>query len=516
MPESHVTQQEQTDRSKYKFILTPGLIGLVPLFEDHFNVAAGEPIMIVGPTGVGKTLFFDIAEALFNEETKKKSLHRPFIKANCAHFGGQHSDPNIARGELFGYEKGTFTGAAETKIGLVEQAKGGVLALEEIGELPLEVQAMLLSFIETGEFRRMGGKETLKAKVQIIGATNAEEKLREDFRYRFYPFYVPGLHKRREDMLYYLYDKFPDVVGSLRKWELLALLAYHWPGNVREVLRVGRLLTRGERALQYLPWETKVDPDWWNDRLLHLKSVESSINGHLAISLREKLKRKGVNVKLLESTLNKYRVGLDSNDRAFPKSLNENQTGKIYEERFRVRESSWLNPFWEAYQGYVIFCSLFFQDPDKDKNALDVSECTSIRVGFRKEFEKVPKSLKKGIVEFLSGVNLPVTDTPDTNEAREGFCSDLLRTYPKHPFFSPMKKAMLIEEPQLNTPDIFSKEWKDAEKDYYNEVLQRANGDKAEAARRIGVPYQTFISRLRRVFKEDSKKTKRTFPHNQA
>lgn len=503
MPESQATQQEQTDRSKYKFVVTLGLTGLIPLFEDHFSIAAGDPIMIVGPTGVGKTLFFDIAETLFNEESKKKSLRRPFIKTNCAHFGGQNSDPNIARTELFGSVKNAYWGAQD-KEGLVDKAKDGALALEEIGELPLEVQAMLLTFIETGEYRRMGGKETLKAKVQIIGATNSEGKLREDFRYRFYPFYVPGLHKRREDVLYYLYDKFPEVVKSLRKWEVLALLAYHWPGNVREVFRVARLLTRGERALQYLPWDVKVDPDWWNDRLLHLKAEESLISAHLAISLREKLRRKGVNVKLLESVLNKYRVGLDSNDRAFPKNLNENQTGKIYEERFRVRESGWLNPFWEAYQGYVIFCSLFFQDPDKDKkNTLDVSECTSMRIHSPKTFQKVPRALKKGIIECLSGVRLPAADVPDTNEAREEFCRNLLRAYPTNSFFMSMKKDLLEEEPQLSTPDIWSMTFEDFEKFYYKELIRQVGGDKSEAARRIGVKYQTFMSRLRRVFKDD-------------
>ena len=131
-----------------------------------------------------------------------KGNTKPIIGwANCAHFGNKSSDPNIARSELFGQKKGIGNVREDIK-GMVDIVDGGALILEEIGELPLEVQAMLLTFIETGEYRAVGGKkETKHADVRIIGATNREETLRrEDFKYRFFPFYLPSLNDRRGDV----------------------------------------------------------------------------------------------------------------------------------------------------------------------------------------------------------------------------------------------------------------------------------------------------------------------------
>ena len=180
-----------------KYIIPPGLDLVVEEFEDHVKVAGDTPIIIVGPSGVGKTLFLNIFIRLYEEEFKerfieekcsnylkqlietldnklgeeevKKKLKKyhqqqtrnynkspTIVWANCAHFGGQHSDPNIARSELFGHVKGSHVQAQKDKKGLVDTANGGVLILEEIGELPLEVQAMLLTFIETRKRRSLG------------------------------------------------------------------------------------------------------------------------------------------------------------------------------------------------------------------------------------------------------------------------------------------------------------------------------------------------------------------------
>ena len=163
---------------------------------------------------------------------------RESSRANCAHFGGVHSDPNMARAEIFGIKKGIVQEAKVDKKGLVDAANGGALILEEIGELPKEVQSMLLTFIESGEYREVGGTETKYADIRIVGATNREENLRDDLRYRFFPYYLPDLHTRRGDVLYYLSYMHPDLLSTLTKNKVLKLLAYHWPGNVREIDRV--------------------------------------------------------------------------------------------------------------------------------------------------------------------------------------------------------------------------------------------------------------------------------------
>ena len=199
--------------------------------------------MMYGPTGVGKSLFLKIFKTMFQNKDSTNQSNRPVVWANCAHFGGINSDPNIARSELFGHVKGAHQNAQKDKIGLVHEAHGGALILEEIGELPLEVQAMLLTFIEDGVFRRVGSKQNESANVRIVGATNREEGLREDFKHRFFPFYISGLYNRRSDILYYMYAKYPEIVTSLTGCEVLTVLAYNWPGNCREIERVCRLST---------------------------------------------------------------------------------------------------------------------------------------------------------------------------------------------------------------------------------------------------------------------------------
>ena len=232
-------------KTKYKFIVTPGLAEDFIKFLNHCRAAEDAPIMIVGPTGVGKSLFLHTYKRFFENEQKSKGNSKPIVAwANCAHFGGVHSDPNIARAELFGQKKGSSSGAAVDRAGLVDVANNGALILEEIGELPKEVQSMLLTFIESGEYREVGGTQTKHANIRIVGATNHEDELREDFKYRFFPFYLPELNRRRSDVLYYLSYLHSNLLSTLTKNEVLKILAYNWPGNVREIDRVARLLYR--------------------------------------------------------------------------------------------------------------------------------------------------------------------------------------------------------------------------------------------------------------------------------
>jgi transcriptional regulator with AAA-type ATPase domain len=232
-------------KKKRKYIVTPGLAEYFFKFIHHCRAAEDAPIMIVGPTGVGKSLFLHTYKKFYENEQKSKGNAKPIVVwANCAHFGGVNSDPNIARAELFGQKKGSSSGVTENRKGLVDVANNGALILEEIGELPKEVQSMLLTFIESGEYREVGGTETKYANIRIVGATNHEDELREDFKYRFFPFYLPDLNSRRGDVLYYLSYFHPNILSTLTKNEVLKIIAYNWPGNVREIDRVARLIYR--------------------------------------------------------------------------------------------------------------------------------------------------------------------------------------------------------------------------------------------------------------------------------
>jgi len=195
-------------------------------------------ILLEGETGTGKELFAEFVHKNSNNAEK------PFVAINCASLPDQ-----LIESELFGYEKGAFTDAKNSKQGLVEIANGGTLFLDEIGELSLTLQPKLLRFLENGEFRRVGGIANLSSSVRVIGATNknlmeeAEKKnFRRDllFRLNVITLTIPPLRERDNDTLiladYFLQKKSP--VRSLKKLSPEAkkdMLRYNFPGNVREL-----------------------------------------------------------------------------------------------------------------------------------------------------------------------------------------------------------------------------------------------------------------------------------------
>jgi transcriptional regulator with GAF, ATPase, and Fis domain len=197
-------------------------------------------VLILGETGTGKEL---IAKAIHNLSNRKENA---FITVNCAALPIQ-----LIESELFGHEKGSFTGALEKRIGKFEVANGGTIFLDEIGELPLEVQAKLLRVLQEKEFERLGGKSTVHSDVRIVAATNRDlekeveqGKFRSDlfFRLNVFPILVPPLRERKDDiplLVKYFIDKYSKRLGkelkSIKKSDLDMLLNYNWPGNVREL-----------------------------------------------------------------------------------------------------------------------------------------------------------------------------------------------------------------------------------------------------------------------------------------
>ncbi len=197
-------------------------------------------VLITGETGTGKEL---VARAIHGASSRKD---RPLIKVNCGALS-----PSLIESELFGHERGAFTGAAGRKLGRFELANGGTIFLDEIGELPLELQVKLLRVIQENEFERLGGTKTIKVDVRIIAATNRNLKLevengnfREDLWYRLnvYPITVPPLRQRKEDIPLLVEHfvngyakKFGKTITSVSPRALQRFQSHSWPGSVREL-----------------------------------------------------------------------------------------------------------------------------------------------------------------------------------------------------------------------------------------------------------------------------------------
>jgi Nif-specific regulatory protein len=211
------------------------------LFSMMDRVAATETtVLITGESGTGKEL---VARALHERSARAK---KAFIAVNCAAL-----PESVIESELFGHEKGAFTGAQEQRRGRFELADGGTLFLDEIGELSQSVQAKLLRVLQEGEFQRVGGSATIKTEARVITATNrdlekevAEGRFRSDLYWRLnvFPLRVPPLRERRSDIVL-LADHFAEKHGRRSGKPILRisspaidlLVSYHWPGNVREL-----------------------------------------------------------------------------------------------------------------------------------------------------------------------------------------------------------------------------------------------------------------------------------------
>ncbi|NCC24892.1 MAG: nif-specific transcriptional activator NifA [Deltaproteobacteria bacterium] len=196
-------------------------------------------VLLLGESGVGKTL---IARTIHEISDRKT---RPFVKVNCASI-----PENLLESELFGYERGAFTGASGTRAGRFEDADGGTIFLDEIGDLPLSVQAKFLRVLQEREFERLGSNRTRTVDVRVIAATNRDlhnlsgrSEFRADLYYRLsvFPITVPPLRERREDvpglLNYFLNKAAQDYARtlSLTPEALQSLVNHHWPGNVREM-----------------------------------------------------------------------------------------------------------------------------------------------------------------------------------------------------------------------------------------------------------------------------------------
>lgn len=306
-----------------------GIIGESPLLQkvlNHLQIVAptDTSVLILGESGTGKEKIADIVHQLSGRNG------HPFVKVNCAALPA-----TLIESVLFGHERGAFTGATEKRIGKFEQADKGTIFLDEIGEMPLELQVKLLRVLQEKEIERIGGSNTMKVNVRVIAATNrslekevAEGRFRMDlyYRLRVFPLTLPPLRERKDDIptlanhFIGIYSrKAARSIKSLSPRVLDAFMKYDWPGNIRELehtIETAVLLSEGQVIDKVLLPEIMQQPAGENNKI---KTIEENERQHI-IAVLDMCKGKifgkggaaeilGMNVSTLNSRIKK--LGID-------------------------------------------------------------------------------------------------------------------------------------------------------------------------------------------------------------
>jgi len=292
----------------------------------HIVAPTDATVLILGETGTGKEL---VARSIHEFSSRCKGT---FVKVNCAAIPA-----SLLESELFGHEKGSFTGAVAQKIGRFELAHQGTLFLDEIGEMPLELQPKLLRAIQDQEFERVGGTRTIRTNARLVAATNRdlkamvhENKFRADlyFRLHVFPLHVPPLRERREDiplLTRYFAQKYAQrldrKIERIPSQALEALTRYEWPGNIRELQNVierSVILSKGPELRVTMPELNEISSAvrlsgrtsgasgaGERDRILEaLKEADGQVGGPNGAAARLCLKR-----TTLQSRMRKYNIG---------------------------------------------------------------------------------------------------------------------------------------------------------------------------------------------------------------
>lgn len=359
---------EKTAKEKvhnYKWAETPGTRNII---ENDVPAAASalvsdnDPILLIAPTGTGKSYIKD--EIIKATEIPAKDC----VHVNCAAFS-----ESLIDSELFGYKKGAFTDAAKDHPGLLGLKDKKLIVLDEINSLPKHLQAKLLIFLDSGEYRQVGGADINKSEMKIIGISNSapgDAIFRPDFYYRFYIITVPALHERRLDILFYLKELCPNMLWCGK--DLLRLLSYNWPGNVRELARFTRILNKHSKDTDSF-MAPKKEARWsYFERLSFLNTYRNSWvpNVEPANFFLTRLRKHSENVrKILDSHF--PNLALISNKKINLNETPENNPFKSYDldkAKSQTLPDRDIERIWDF--EWAMFCKMFHQQQNTDSDIL--------------------------------------------------------------------------------------------------------------------------------------------------
>jgi two-component system, NtrC family, response regulator AtoC len=292
------------------------------IFSTIENISdSNSTVLITGESGTGK----EVVASTIHKKSKRANM--PYVVVNCAAI-----PENLLESEMFGHEKGSFTGALERHIGKFELASGGTIFLDEIGELPAKMQAKLLRVIQEGVVERVGGEKLIPIDIRIIAATNIDiasaikaKKFREDLYYRLnvIPITLPPLRERLEDMelfIEYFISKFNKVlnksINKITKDAVKILKGYKWPGNIRElenmIERIATLSKDTTIDIQHLPQEMKTPEISEYPALNEDCTLNAAIKNHEKRIITDALRRSGGNQTKAAKSLGIHRTTLIS------------------------------------------------------------------------------------------------------------------------------------------------------------------------------------------------------------
>lgn len=404
-----VTQNKDTEyglpwKPRNTWLIPPGLEETIKRFEiqciNNINNDS-RPLLIHGPTGTGKSMFVDYYAFIYTN-IKGKTPNIAYI--NCAALPSALIDSL-----LFGHTKGAFTGADKNKIGYFESVKDGIIVLEEMGEMPKHLQAKLLLAIESRIFSKLGSVTPIKLECQILATTNVQKtKFRDDLWYRFDSVSIPAIHKRRIDILYYMKFFNERILHILSPKMLFSLLAYNWPGNVREIEKVCSGLIQNASYIfneihslntNFLTENLKID--CYDQRVFFsLQKNFTDLNLNNIEIFKEKLATSEVDIENLEMCWLSSGLSLNDDKEGFGKDFEFEElitkSSRTYGEYFLSSKILEINTI---YSGFLIFCKLFFQDVESNYDIFDMKEHTS------KEIEK--RRGQTGILEILKRNDIP-------------------------------------------------------------------------------------------------------------